>query len=482
MAAPYSFDKYLAGLRSFGPWLTKRGAVCACGIGLAIAWTLVQFNCFPQHMPKAGETVYPWWQLSYFIGFPLVGLLIWLILSQIYLRTGRGVKIGVAYDSYGVDIGDWKRTRVTLAQLLKSNMIKGKVSLRFIPQSKANTAEAMHNFMKRYGFAIVTMVQRSAKVSTEGTDNLRQPFAESIQVTVASEPEYAAFLKTTFPAGLDITRKRPDNLIDIIDGKAHNFHDALILFVGTLLYFKREYDDAAIILRHLDISLSHVAQGKSPRVQVRFLDMRARLARTQFSVAAMPDYDALNAARQYAETTLCYFDEFPDVATSLGRIRFLVGDLDGTIELTDKFAAKVLSLKGQGYQIADSVWARLHVNVGFLSFVQGYWDKTYDAYNTILTDQKYHELNWADLVDFADHVASLDRYDGIVFLQAFYRKVANDKIPERMLKGAQNWVNADTSRRKLKPLLNRCYPAQSAGVNCATKRKHKNRRRKKRKK
>jgi hypothetical protein len=252
------------------------------------------------------------------------------------------------------------------------------------------------------------------------------------------------------------------NLSDILNAHAVNLHDLLLLVVAAHYYLEEKYNDAAVISRHLDLSLSSTIKPIDvPRAQIRLLDMNARLRRTEFSVKEIPEYDKLMEIIDFAETAMCYFDESPLVATSLSRMRFLSGNIDGAVELMQRTKSKIDEVRKSGKEPTNKVLVVYYFNSAFLSFIRGHWVNAYNAYDSMLCIDAYRNENWAEILNFVDYVFDLERYEGIVYLQCLYRLIAGSSVTHELRSAAEDWINEDESRIKLGYLLSRDYPRLS---------------------
>ncbi len=465
--------KRLPSLSSFGPWLSRRGVLYAGVAGFAAAILFITLGIIPSDRPDATVLRLPFWKAIYAAGFPLAFMAFWLVATQSYLRTGRGTKIGLAYDGHAVDVADWKRTCDTLRDLLMNGEIRNLVALRFVPFSIAKAPERADEFMKKYGFAILTAVQESP-----GTRGAQKGKHQRINLRILSKAEQQQFLKTTLQHYSEILRRRGvgDSLIEVLDAQARNLYDMMLLFVASHLYLTGKYRDAAAILKHLDNLLSVIMRAdERPRTEIRWLDMNCRLREAEFRCRAIPEPAMISDIRKFAESALCYFDDSPAVPIALARIRFFDGDVQGAIELTDRFLQKIAEVKKAGQEISDKAWVCANLNHGFLSFIQGHWVNAAKAYSNMLARQAYAREDWNIIIEFADYVADLGCFEGTRYLQVLYRLLAQKPVPTDLLTGAQDWVNTDDSRRELNYLLRRNYaslPMQARGISTAAMRQN----------
>ncbi|MBA7691810.1 hypothetical protein ES703_100364 [subsurface metagenome] len=196
-----------------------------------------------------------------------------------------------------------------------------------------------------------------------------------------------------------------------------------------------------------------------PRTKIRWLDMNCRLRVTEFSNKEVPPLEELIEIGNFAETALCYFDESPSVPIAVARIRFFVGDIEGAIELTNRYLQKIEELRKAGTKISDKALVTSNLNYGFLSFIQGHWVNAYKAYCNMLDVDGYKRENWESIVNFIDYVDDLECYNGICYLQTLYRLIANKQVSPELSTAARDWVNEDECRKELGYLLSGDYPS-----------------------
>ena len=121
--------KHIPDFRSANFWLTTKGIIGAAIIGFLIASALIKLGCIPTKSVQPGETNIQLWNIITIVGSVVITVIIWFIWRLAYLKTGKGLKIGVAYDSFAISHKEWNRTRETLKHLFKRNEINKSVSL-----------------------------------------------------------------------------------------------------------------------------------------------------------------------------------------------------------------------------------------------------------------------------------------------------------------------------------------------------------------
>ena len=177
--------------------------------------------------------------------------------------------------------------------------------------------------------------------------------------------------------------------------------------------------------------------------------------------------------RKFAETSLPFFDDSFAVPADLGRIRFLTGDVDGAIELTERFREKIEAIKEAGQYPSPRALVFYYLNRAFLSFIQGHWANAYDAYRDMLSTNEYLNEDWEGITEFIDYVGTLEQYEGIFYLRTLYRLIANQPVSDELRETSQEWCDQDRSREELGTLLIRKYPRRTQKTNDQPKKQNK---------
>ncbi len=445
--------KHIPNFSSTSFWISPKGAIGALVIGVTVAGGLITLGCIPS---------VPLWNIITIISLISLSVLTWLLITQIYLRTGKGTKIGLAYDGFSIERKDWNRTRDTLRDLFNNGKIGNQVCLRFVPVRTTKIDQCAKNYMKRYGLTILVGIQESPQINKKNPKHDQHPFFPEICVRLTKKVE-KQFVETNLKHTIQIIMQRTKTiktLSNVVEARAHNLHDMMLLLIAALCYREGKYEDCAAISRYLEQSLSLIMRpDQEPRNRIRLLAMESYLRPAEVPILNLPPYDKLMEIRNFAETALDYFQDSYLVPLSLARIRFLTGDTDGAIELTDQYKAKIEKLQNAGREITDRALVVCFLNSGFLEFIQGHWVNAYNDYCDMLAVDEYRNENWEGIIEFIDYVETLDRYEGICYLQTLYRLIADQSVPAELRAAAQNWVNQDDSREELRTLISHNYPS-----------------------
>lgn len=438
-----------------GPWLSKKWLYVLPLIGFLTALLLIVLNLIPSVPDQPGKVVLQTWRWVTLLGLPVLLDLLWIISTQFYLRTGSGVKIGVVYEGYKVDLADWKQTKAMLKDLFQDEKIKKKVSLRFVPLRVVQADKIGQRFAKRYSFTILLTLEESK------TNNDKTPV--KLGLSINTKQGALPFMKTTIPHCLAILAARPNTkeqtALDILRNKALNLHDLLLFFVATHNFVMENYEDASAILRHIDQELdkARLEPMRPPRFQIREFFVRSCISKLNFSLSQVPSPDELEQRIQFAENAMPLFNDFAGVYTSISRAKFLIGDVDSAIQLTTCFQARIEELQKTGHTINADVMFTLHLNAGFLAFIQRHWEDAYNWYDQMIKLNGYKQ-DWSALVEFIDYVDSLEQYEGICYLKMLYRKLAGQAIGSSISQIAMKWLHAEDSHLILRPLLSTTSP------------------------
>jgi hypothetical protein len=79
----------------------------------------------------------------------------WAVCRFLYLRMGGDRKVGICFDTYGVSVQDWDRTKRELDLLFKARAIKTRVRLRHLPMEMIETEDDWTRAKSRFRFAAV---------------------------------------------------------------------------------------------------------------------------------------------------------------------------------------------------------------------------------------------------------------------------------------------------------------------------------------
>ena len=435
---------------STGPWLSKQWLWKLPVIGVLIALLLLHFNLIPTIPEKEGQITIQYYKWLIIMGLPILFEIIWVIGTQSYLRTGSGVKIGVAYEGYKVDLADWKQTRVILKDLFQDDKIKNKVSLRFVPLRAVQAEKIGQKFARRYGFTILLTLEESTT-----KDNKKQV---KFGLSINTKQQVLPYLKTTVQHCMAIIAARSNNqdqtALDMLKNKALNLHDLLLLFVATHNFVTENYEDASVILQHIDQELAkaRLEPMKPPRFQIRDFFVRSCVSKLSFPLNQIPSPDDLEKRIQFAERALPLFNEFAGVYTSLSRAKFLIGDVPAAVQLTERFKARIEELQKAGQTINADVMFTSHLNSGFLSFIQGHWENAFHSFYQMFKVQGYKQ-DWNALVEFIDYVDSLEQFEGTCYLKVLYRKIAGQPVSTPLNQVAMDWIHVDGSRKVFESLF-----------------------------
>jgi hypothetical protein len=438
-------------VRSAGPWLNRRWAFFAPFFGVFVAVYLNYAGLIPSLPENKSGLTTQWWKLGSFVVLPTAAFVGWLVSTQLYLRSGRGAKIGLAYDGPVVNLSDWRRTKQVLKDLFAGGKIGKRVSLRFVPLRATQVKAVGQRYMERYGFMILLVIETPpSKNGQKVADN----FSLGISTKTNAEPYLKASLQNALAIWAVRTRAKPPTLQDYRSTRAQNLFDLLLLFVATHYFANENYKDASTLLRVVDANLeSHFRPNQPPRINIREFDVQCCTRPLYFPVSQVPDVNVLEERIVFAERAMCYFGEFAGVYTTLSRSRFLLGDVETAVSLTSRIRHEIRTLKEANLPIAKPVLVTVHLNYAFLEFIQGRWQNAHNGYMAMLGLEEHRKENWASVIEFIDYVRSFDHFEGIPFLQVLYRSIAKQSIPATLRAEAESWLAEDGSRNMLRALL-----------------------------
>lgn len=435
---------------SAGPWLSPWWGLYSPLIGLVVALALLQMGLIPTIPDKPDCITMQWWKIGSLVVLPLLAFSAWAISTQCYLRTGSGAKIGLAYDGPAVSLSEWKRTKLILKDLFANKLIGNRTSLRFVPLRATQAQSIGNRYRKRYGFVVLLVVETPVtEDGKKGGDHL----LISVSTKKEAEPYVKASLQNAMAIWITRAKMTPPTLQDYRRIRAQNLQDLLLLFVATHHFSVGNYLDASTLLRLIDNNLQHLPPDQPPRFNVRDFDVQCCMMPLRFPQSNVPPPDELERRILAAERGMCYFKEFGAVYTALAWAKFLLGDTDGAVKLTIDFKQELARLKESGSPVSGVALANVHLNSGFLDFINLRWKSSHDAYIAMFDCDEHKKLGWDRIVGFIDYVRELDRFEGIPFLQVLYRLIAKQIVPTALREEAESWLKEDGSRNCLSSLL-----------------------------
>jgi hypothetical protein len=369
---------------------------------------------------------------------PVLACLVWLLSTQVYLRTGGPLKIGLVYDVHQVSMVDWCRTRSKLEGLFKTSKFKRKISLRLVPQSVMDDQQKAIGFRSRYRFFLLAKIEKSPLAGEKkGTATKIVLFArqDKDRFLEAAVSHVSALVHNLPPSG-------NLSLADIIDTEARRLCDAVLLFAGAACYLDEMYRETALIADHLFSELQALPEETEPKPRVRALAVMARLAAARFRMPDIPDPLSLQEKLQFAETALPYLEASPDVGLVVARLRFIAGDIPGAVDMMGRLTKVPLQPRAKAAFCCSS---------GFLACIQARWHTAYDRYAELLGIEEYSNLDWPDIIAFADWAAEF--HENALYPRSLYRILGGVRRPGALKAAVQEWIDEDTSREKLGALL-----------------------------
>jgi hypothetical protein len=328
---------------SAGPWLNRRWAIVSPICGIVFAAMLFQWDLIPSVPQNTEGVTVQWWKIAAFVGLPIGSLLAWFCSTQLYLRSGQGAKIGLAYDGATVDISDWRRTRQVLTDLFADGSMRKRVSLRFVPLRATQIKTVGQRYMKRYGFTILLVVGSPSPTHGDAASG-------AVSLTISTRKEAEPYLKASCQNALAISaaraKSKPPTLRDYQSIRAHTLRDVLLLFVATHHFVNGNFEDASTLLRVVDASLEgQFEPTEQPRFSIREFDVQCCMIPLQFPISKIPETNTLEERIRFAERAMQYFTEFASVYIGLSRAKFLFGDDKGAVELTRRIKVEISKLR-----------------------------------------------------------------------------------------------------------------------------------------
>lgn len=421
------------------PWLSKIGLVIVVLFFLTLSVTtapLIDLNADPSSGNAAVNTLA---RFGYVIALPLAMGICWLGVTQAYLRTGKGIKVGLVDTLTSGQVKEWSEAREVLADLVNRGQLRDKVSLRLVPRTAVRSETRLNNFISRYKFDLVLQIQGV----TKGKE-------KNVSFTVLNEDVLQnEWMSATMSHLAHLLKQRkgayqPHEASRIV---ARSIQEAIIWLAAARYVSLQQLDDAIPLLRLLDSRLeSAFTPDERPRPQIRWLIKACYISPTVFKIDNdLPSPESLEKFENRIALA-CNFD--PTDAgpfTVLARIQFLRGNIPNAINSVNR-AEEIAGDKHQNLVIC--------IDNGFLNLISSKFDKSAKAYSQLLDCHDVLSLDWSDLTAFADLCAEWN-HPHVIFIRDLYRRLGDITIPKEISDEASKWLDEDESRASLRKIRNR---------------------------
>jgi hypothetical protein len=390
---------------------------------------------------------------------------IWYVARHVYIRSGRGVRIGIIYRGIRVPLDDWVWTRRKFKSLLDDRQLTNAVSLRMLPPHLYDSPARRDDLQKKLGYTMIVIVTASPAKHSHNPPALKVHFHAKSKAALSRD-----FLEATDRHIQNIVSNRPpppNDLASKLEYTATTLFELILLPLGVIAASDRRFNEATSLLRCLESRIAdRFAHDQYPRRAVRYMISRCIVAPACFPTKELPQGDALLEVADQADQAATEFaGEFPDVYHIAARACFFANNLDLAINHATAGLEVAQSDKDKLYLSLDL--AVLHLFKSHYAESRKYFSMVFDQFD-------YRSLNWLDLVDFADY--SYDTCsDNALYIRALYRHISpNHSIPPTLASEVDAWLSADMSRSGLKALYRRMLE-KKRDKPASSKRKHRRR-------
>jgi hypothetical protein len=406
-----------------GGWLFAIAATTLCGPGILWATTL------------------PAW-LDVLVVLLLFVLLFisWWLVRECYWRSGRDMKVAISFEGHRVPFDDLAATRREIASLAHSRDLKHRLSIRLFPPSMTKTTDDRSILKNKYHVSGVLLLTESPR-----TDN---PSQTHTSITLDG-----AFRKEVSRDFMDATKDHLARIMgsvgnsqsvdQLLRRRAEGIFEAILLILGLVSLTSVESDDASVFLYLLEKRLAQrFKEDEHPRLAVRWLDHLACLRASNYLGSNPPGEEGLIDAVQGCHVAIGrYGTQFPGAQAQLSRNLFFQSKLEEALDVIDGVIECNLKPK-------DKVV--LVLNRAVLCLFLARWESSACDLSTLFAMPESGDLNWKELVGFADCAMEMG-HSPAIFIQALYRRILGELDSKDPLHAEViAWLDSDRSRRKLK--------------------------------
>ncbi|MCE9532838.1 MAG: hypothetical protein K8T89_17205 [Planctomycetes bacterium] len=369
-------------------------------------------------------------------------LICWYVGREVYLRSGSGRRLGIAYFGHRVDRSDWRELKVVLNQLFADSPTANRITIRLIPEAFTRSETGWRQKQEKYHFEAILRVTSSPRAD-----------GKAPQFDAQLQPAFKGNLQTEFLKNIHgIMRQlfqpklEAQELLRRIKLQADSFFNTIVLFVAVQEFAEGRFDDASKCLFHLDSRLAPERKVNDPlRQRIRWLDAVCLVQRTVFEPDQPPVGDDLLRAKDAALLAAQrYGNEFPIFLNGIARICFYAGDLENAIALTRSAMQKSLQPEVAVYTI---------LNFAVLNLFSSNWTLASENFRTLFLHPQFARVDFVALIKFADFTREMG-FDSAVYIQVLYRLICKQATDVHLLHDFQEWLGDEPSKDELNTFTN----------------------------
>jgi len=384
--------------------------------------------------------------VPYGVGIIAFSYFLWLSMSQIYLRTGKGRKIGIAFKGYRTHKEDLQLLRDGFDRLTTDSAVHDHFSIRLLPISFFSSRKKANGIMKRYGFDVMMLASIE-----EGTNANDYVFHLEIGASGFSIP------KEIFDSTMQLVKavmshqvpvRRRSEFLNFASDKLFN---VVLFHITAIDFFHGKFEQSYASAKHLDNRLALVVYDTKEftRTNARFIAMNscALLARRITEENKSPDSHRIAEAMYNELIDGGYADEYPMIYHNKARSQFYLNRLEDAIRSLELVDLSKLNGVGKSH---------ICLGLGVLHLFNACWDHSAQNYQMLVKDiPSARMIEWTTVNSFLND-AFVMGHPGIEYLRALYHGIQHDgSIPPDLMQSALQWVHQDASRRPLRAPLER---------------------------
>ncbi len=435
-------------------WLTKKGLVLVVAVSLVGAYSLSRnlgagpalFHILNSPANRELASQPPAAMVTESINLAagvLGGLAGWGMLvgwRQLYLRSGRGRRVGVFVDGVGIPHEQLEETMRELRDLAQEGATRQHIVVKFLPRELVAPDERCQRFQRRFGLTSVLWMSVSPSSSTTAAQSI------SIKLHTVSRDRLALAARTATAqhcAALLALGTLSNSLADALRQRASSLIDVLLFAVAAECLGSNDFDEAAAIFCVIDRRLaSKQPPQHNPRLAAREYAVWCLTRSSVYTAKQPPGELALERAIADCERAMALFgQQFPNLHHPQARNYFFAGQLDVALALMQKLDLSQL-------QEPERVVAELDIAV--LQLLRCNWATAAKHFGPIVASPAFATIDIHELIAFADCARDMG-YDEAIFLQALYRAIECQAAPPEPFHGdATRWLAEDDSKAALR--------------------------------
>jgi len=427
-------------------WVTRAGGLLVTGALFALLLPVLLW-ALPEDLSKGYVAVLV-------ITLLLLCFTAWSVYTSVYLRRGKGKRIGIAFDGFRTHVDDIPRSREHLESLAADDDIKGAFTIRMLPLAMVKREKKRERTFQKYRFDALLMIRIESNADERGatfTTVLNYKVNSRDRERLAS----AMSVQDHILAGSPIEAAQASEMFEYASDR---FFDLILYAIFILELLDGRRTQAFKVAARLDERLESRGNGlwEPPRDAVRLLACNAILYEavqiTQNHERRQPVFAEASKVLHLAIDN-GFAKQFPLIFHNEARNQFYLGNLDSAICLVSYDQLQMLNDRGKSF---------FYLARGALLFFDTQWINAVENFGLFLIAGYAKSFPWPEIFGFLDDAEALG-HPGTDFLRALYTGLSSDEpIPEELLLRAKSWLFEDRSRECCRALLNQVSGERSA--------------------